>query len=157
MPNKYIMLGILVLLTGAVAAGYYLGKGQKEVTVEEKIIYKKGEERIQYRDRTIIKERIVAPDGTITERETTKDIAQEIERRSTELAQEMVSKSKPVLSNYSLGLKYWLPLSDKIVNAESYGTEQLEITAGRRLLGEIWLDAGYKLDNSFSVGLSLRF
>lgn len=156
--NKYTVLGSIILI-GVIGAGcFYIGKGQREIVIEEKIIYKEGETKIEYRDRTVIKEKIIKPDGTIIEREITKNIEKEIEKRSKELAQEISKKITPVLSNYSLGVRYWLPLSyNELLNRQTYSKEGLEITAGKRIVGEIWLEGGYKLDNSFSLGVSYKF
>lgn len=155
--NKYALIGIVLLLAAVGLGGYYTGKGQREIVKEEKIIYKEGEEKIVYRDREVIKEKIIRPDGTIEEREITRDISKEIERRSKEIAQEEILKSKPVLSKYSLGVKYWAPLSVEALKPSYYSLENTEVTTGYRVLGELWIVGGYKLDNSVSLGVSLQF
>jgi hypothetical protein len=153
--NKYV-IG-LVVLAATTLGGYYIGKGQKEVQIEEKIVYKEGETKVEYKDRTIIKEKIIQADGTVIEREITKDISKEIEKRSKELASEMVSKIIPKLSKYSLGVKYWFPIEDEMFNKKYYNEKKVEVTAGYRIVGEVWGQVGYKLDNSISVGLAVQF
>lgn len=155
--NKYTLIGAIGLLVAVGLAAFYTGKGQKEVTTIEKIVYKEGSTKIEYRDRTIIKEKITRPDGTTIEREITKDISKEIERRSREIAQEEIKRSKPILSKYSLGVKYWAPVSVKALKPAYHSIENVEVTTGYRVWGELWITGGYKLDNSLSVGLSLQF
>lgn len=157
MSTGYKILGVLLLLAACVLGGFYLGKGQKEVQVQEKIVYKEGETKIVYKDRTVIHEKIVKPDGTVIERDITKDISQEVERRSKEIAEQMIKNTKPVLSNYSLGVKYWLPVSMDVLHSDTYKLNNTEIQAGRRLMGEVWGQVGYKLDNSISLGVSVQF
>lgn len=151
-----VLLGILgvVALFGA---GYYSGKGDVKTVTEEKIVYKDQEIRVEYRDRTIVKTKIIAPDGTVTETETDKDVSQNTDSRSTETDKDKIVTVTPDLSKYSLGVKYWLPLNYKIISPESYGAQAVEITVGKRVWGELWVDAGYKLDNSFALGLSFKF
>lgn len=155
--NKYVLISLVILLVGSVAGGYYLGKEQVQTEVQEKVVYRDAETKIEYRDRTVIKERIVAPDGTVTEREIDKDISRDVDKKSTSSSTERDTITTPTLSRYSLGLKYWLPLDNRLLNVDTYSSKQIEVTAGYRMLGEVWLIGGYKLDNSVSVGLSLQF
>lgn len=145
--NKYIIgLAVAVAL---LVGGYYLGKGQKEVITEEKIVYKEGETKII--EREIIKEKIIRPDGTIEERTIEKD--KSTEEKSKEIEREKSQSVTPILSRYSLGAKYWPDLSIR----QQWNKDNLEITTGYRVWGEAWVDVGYKLDNSVSLGLSLKF
>lgn len=150
MSTKYKLL-LSIILIGIIGVGcFYLGKGQKEVVTEEKIVYKEGKERIV--EKEIIREKIIRPDGTIEERIIEKD--KDTDRRDKEIDRDSSTKVTPILSNYSLGIKYWPSVDSQILK---YDHRNIEITAGYRVWGEAWVDVGYKLDNSVSLGLSFKF
>lgn len=139
----------LILLVGSGLGGYYLGRGQKEIQVVEK----EGKTVIQYKDRIVTVIRTVKPDGTVTEITKTEEKSRdtEIDTRSTS------TDTKSLASNYSLGVKYWLPISVDIINPSQYSLGGLEVTGGYRLVGDSWLDLGVKLDRSVALGLSVKF
>lgn len=147
--NRYILGGLLILLLGSGLGGFYLGRGQKEVQIVEK----EGKAVIQYKDRVVTVTKTIKPDGTVTEITKTEEKSRdtEIDTRSSD------TTTKSLSSTYSLGLKYWLPISIDIINPAQYSLEGLEITGGYRLVGDSWLDLGVKLDRSVALGLSVKF
>lgn len=141
----YKILGVLLLAAGLFLGGYYSGKGDKEVQIIEKV----GETRTVYKDRIVTVTKIVRPDGTVEE--TTK--TEEKEGSSEETTVDRDTHTKPALSDYSLGAKYWRDY-ESLLSDDHLGS--LEVTAGRRLLGEVWLDMGVR-KQSFAVGVSVNF
>jgi hypothetical protein len=140
--NKYTLAGLLILLVGTAAGGYYLGRGQVEV------VEKVGKTITVERVRTVTITKTVHPDGTTTETTTTRD--EEKDKTSTKKD----STSTPLLSDYSVGAKYWMGQGRSPTNY--YGN--VEVTAGRRLVGDVWLEAGViPLQLQGSIGFSVRF
>ncbi len=140
--NKYTLIGLLILLVGATAGGYYLGRGQVQ------IVEKVGKTITVERVRTVVVTKTVHPDGTTTETTSTTDKETEKEKTKKD------STSTPLLSDYSVGAKYWAGRGRELDNYY----ENVEITAGRRLLGDVWLEAGIiPLQLQGSIGLSLKF
>lgn len=166
MLNKYT-IGLL-LLAITFLGGYYSGKGDREVQIQEKIVTEEGEKEIVIRDKIVTVTKIVRPDGTVEETTKTEDkkTAEKTSSSSSEKDKSVVSK--PILSKYSLGLKYWTPLADKRVEGQE-GRDPLdtgrdirsyrnwEATLGYRVMGEVWVIGGYKFSNEVSVGLQLQF
>lgn len=143
----------LVLLAAAGLAGFYLGRGQREVVVEERIVEKRGETVTKYVDRVVTVTKIIRPDGTVEETTKTEDRAGSSESRSSERDSSNSSKTKSLASNYSVGAKYWITSVSAMSRPE---LQQIEVTAGRRILGDIWADIGVRTD-SVAVGVSLKF
>lgn len=156
--NKYGVMAIALLVLGSGLTGYYLGKGDKEVVIQEKVIYQQGETKVEYRDRIVTVTKIVKPDGTVIETQKTEDRERKEEKKDTVIVDDKSSKSTPILSKYSLGARYWLPLAlDSLGDKNTYmNTNAIEITAGRRVFGEIWVEGGYRLDREVSLGFSLK-
>jgi hypothetical protein len=155
MINKYTV-GLLVAI-GVFIGGFYLGKGQKQVEIQEKIVREKGEKEIVIRDKIITVTKILKPDGTIEETTKTEDKQSAEKSKSSSTEKDKVVVSTPILSKYSLGLKYWADVTDKLDEGKLKDKNKYEITAGYRMIGEVWGTIGYKLDNSLSLGLSLQF
>lgn len=157
--NKYV-IGLIVtvaIFLGGGAAGFYLGKGQTKVEIQEKIVREKGEKEIVIRDKIVTVTRVVKSDGTIEETTKTEDRQSSEKSKSSSTEKDKVVVSTPILSKYSLGLKYWANLSDKLSVGKMDDVSKYEMTAGYRTLGEIWVVTGFKLDKSVSVGLQLQF
>jgi hypothetical protein len=140
--SRYTLIGLLLLLGGTAAGGYYLGRGQREVIVKE------GKTITVERVRTVVVTKTVHPDGTTTETTSTTDKETEKEKTKKD------STSTPMLSDYSVGVKYWMGQGRSPTNY--YGN--VEVTAGRRLVGDVWLEAGViPLQLQGSIGFSVRF
>ncbi len=155
MINKYT-LGLILLIV-SFGGGYYSGKGNKEVQIQEKIVEIKGEKEIVVKDNIITVTKIVRPDGTVEE--TTKTEEKKTVEKSKEVSSEkdIVSISKPVLSNYSLGLKYWALAADESIVRDVSKPDRYELVLGRRIVGEVFLNASYRLDKQASIGVSINF
>jgi hypothetical protein len=145
LKNKLI-LGAL-LTGGSFLSGFYTGKGNKEVTT----IVKKGETRTVYKDRIVTVTKIVRPDGTVEE--TTK--TEEKEGKSDSTTVDKGSTTKSSLSDYSVGAMYFTRF-----DSLDPGLNNLMVTGGRRLIGEIWLDVGIipSIDKpGAAIGISAKF
>lgn len=154
MINKYT-IGLLITL-GVFIGGFYVGKGQSSVEVQEKVVIQKGETVFQYRDRVVTVTRVVKPDGTIEETTRTEDKEGKKEEKTASNEKNKATVSTPILSKYSLGLKYWAPITDTY-SMDTRDKNRYEVTAGYRVMGEIWITGGYRLDKQASIGLQLQF
>jgi uncharacterized protein HemX len=152
---KYLVITAILL-----GLGYYLGRQKQQVVtvMEERVVYKEG--AVKIKEQTVIREKIIRPDGTIEERLITKD--KEVEELTKLLAKEK-SKVKiitPVLSKYSLGLQTNLKKNEldtigNISKADWLGSSQAVIGAR---LGDsgLWLEGLVSLDTR-SFGLGVRY
>lgn len=139
----YIFLTVIAGLTG-----YYQGKGQREIQIIEKV----GETRTEWRNRIVTVTRVVRPDGTTEESTSTRDE----ERESSSRSSSRDNQSRPVLSNYSLGLSYWASYSSPIQDLSTADLRRIELHLGRRIVGEVWVEIGVR-EESFSLGVSTKF
>lgn len=90
--------------------------------------------------------KIVKPDGTIIESVT--------EKENEKTATEQVSKPAPPPPGWSLGLAYRPDLSRVL----EHQWNAWEVSAGRRLIGDTWLDATVNpLRKEVSLGVSYKF
>lgn len=152
MSWSYRILAVLLCAVGLFAGGYWAGRGQREVVIQERVV--KGETKVVTVEKIRWKERIVRPDGTIIEREREED--RDTGRTERETTVDRDEKSRPILASYSLGVRYWAPISSLTARPD-FSMQSLELTAGRRILGELWVDAGYRLDRSLSLGVRMQF
>lgn len=169
MSTPYKLLAGLIILLSVFAGGFYVGKGQTRVEIQEKIVRVEGESKTVYKDKVVIVEKTVYPDGTVKETTKTEEKEGSKETRTTSDEKDRKTVTTPILSNYSLGLKYWASLDDKCTNREDNTTcgkldmgkvkdkNSYEITAGRRIIGETWLTGGVRLDKQVSLGIALQF
>ena len=162
----------LLLALALLGSGYYLGKGhvQTQTIFQDRVIEKrvevqvKGETQIQFRDRIVTVTRTVKPDGTVQEQtrteEKAKDTSQLVtQQETTHELEHVVAVEKiqiPVpQAEYSLGLRYRGPaLNGQGLAGYRPDYRSLEITAARRILGPIFLDAG--LSGRMEVSLGIR-
>lgn len=160
MTLSYKILLSILLLAAVFGGGYYSGKGMTETQVveHEKIVYKEAETKTVYKDRIVERVVIRQPDGTVIEKEKTIDSDKAETKTDTTIANDTTHSefSKPVLSNYSLGVKYWVNYSSLLTDVTRFNSKNVEVTAGRRLVGEVWVDAGVRQD-AVSLGLSFKF
>lgn len=149
--NKYI-LGLLALLVSA-GAGYYLGTGN--VQIEEKVIVKQGEDKIQIVERVVTRTVTIKPDGTRTETETTKDVTRDEQHSDTELSKDKTVT--PILAQYSLGIRFSADYKDiaNIYN-DAQNKDNYTVQLGRRLLGPVWIEAGVGVVD-YSLGVRWEF
>lgn len=171
MTLPYKILAILTTLVVIFIGGFYTGKGQTRVEIQEKVVRVEGESKTVYKDRVVTVTKTVKPDGTTTETTKTeeKEGSKETKTASKDTAKSTVTT--PTLSNYSLGLKYWASLDDKL---DMRKMSNYEVTVGKRMLGEIWLIGGFRpgsearltgdgggssprLDKQVSLGISFNF
>lgn len=156
MINKYTV-GLAAVIAAALA-GFYTGRGQKEVEIQEKIITTKGETQTVFKDRIITVTKVLRPDGTVEETTRTEDKSGSSSTKSSEKSKEKDTVTTSIASQYSLGLKYWASLDDKFNEADRTvrDTGRYEVVAGYRILGDIWVEGGYRLDKQLSVGLRVQ-
>jgi len=157
MTTPYKLLTGLIILIGIFVGGFYTGKGQSKVEIQEKVITKEGESKTVYKDRIVTVTKTIKPDGTITEETKTEEKQGSKETKTASKEKDKTTVTTPILSNYSLGLKYWASLDDKLDVGKAKDRNNYEVTAGRRLLGEAWLTGGVRLDKQVSLGVSFNF
>lgn len=141
--NVKIILSYVIPVVIAGTLGYSLGRGQKEVQIVEK----EGKVITEVVTRTVTKEHVTRPDGTIEEREVTEDrnedrVAIEKERQST---------VKPTAHNYSLGVGYRVDSYKSVISPDP---RHVEVEAARRILGDYWITVGGGLSG---VTLGVRY
>jgi len=149
-------------------AGFWTGKGQKEIEVQyqDRVVEKevKGETQIVYKDRVVTVTKTVKPDGTTTETTRTEEKSKD-ETKTTEKTEVAKEESgnrteTPVSSNYSLGVSYVAVIRsyNDLLPGLSPSVSNIQITAGRRLLGDLWLDIGVApVGGVYSLGVSFKF
>lgn len=151
MSKSYYVIIAVLLLSAAYVGGYWTGSGN--VTTVEKRVEVEGKTQIVYRDRIVTHTVVVAPDGTRTESDKTEEVAQDTSNETNSSSDD--KSTTPQLASYSIGARYHLqPLSFADTLANPY--RGLEITAGRRILGEVWVDLGVQpLNKDVSLGVRI--
>lgn len=139
--HRYVLYIVLVAAAGA--AGFYQGKGHREIQVVEKA----GQTITRTVVQTVTVEKTIHPDGTVEERTTTKN---ETKNKDTKTIDRDTS-IKPIGTNYSLGVRYRVSGFQTII---APGPQAVEVEAGRRLFGDIWITGGAGLGG---VTLGLRY
>ena len=127
--NKWYLIALAATIL--YAGGYFMGKGDKEVVVKE---------RIKYVTKENVRERIIKkPDGTeIVERET---------RREESLDRENSKTSKPVIRKWRAAMHASRAADDL--------NEKYRLAITRRLLPNLYF-GGYVTDQGY-LGLALTF
>lgn len=145
--NAWSRSGLYVILVAAAGAtGYWQGvSNRKTITVEHT-----AQTLIEYRDRIVVHEKIIHPDGTIEEKDTTREISEDTNHSESD--REVTST--PVLPDYSLGIRYGSTYSDLLRNSLSPNPNSLELNIGRRILGPLWVEVGAGLER---VTLGVRY
>lgn len=129
--TKKITIAVGIFLLGAAVGTYFDAKH----TIEEKIVYK---DRVKTEVREVIRE---APDGSkVTERVTYKD-----EKKEQEVAKK---ETKPVKSNWGLGVKY-----DLIPSGQPVWTVEVH----RRIFSDLYLSGYGRTDGVAGVGVTFFF
>lgn len=102
-------------------------------------------------DHIVTVTKTVHADGTTTEttktedKQTDKDITDESNNSTT----------TPAGSNYSLGVRYHVGSTD-VADIAANPYRGIEVTAGRRILGDIWLDLGIQpINRDVSLGIRI--
>lgn len=144
MSLRYKVILVLILVLGVFSGGYFLGRGQKEIQIVER----KGDEKIVYKDRTIIVTKTVYPDGRTEERTEERDISQDEHRQESE--RERTEKAK--LAQYLIGVGYQFSYTMK----QELELTKVQATFGRRMLGPVWMTGSVGLRDTV-LGLSLEF
>lgn len=143
---KYILYGTGLMLIG-ILAGYYIGRGQKAET----LVVHDVQTVTRVVNHIVTVTRTVKPDGTVIETTKTED------KQNDKTTDEAISSSTstPVGSNYSLGVRYHVsPLAIGDVLTSPY--KGIEVTAGRRILGDLWLDLGVQpINRDISLGVRI--
>ncbi len=144
----------LIVLGGSFAGGFWTGRGNKEVEIRE--VKTKGETIVKTVEKIRWKERIVHPDGTIVEREHEED--RDTKTHDKETVSEKDKSVRPTQSNYSLGIAYWASFREPLPEqSKGISYDAVELRVGRRIVGDFWIDLGYRLDRSLSLGVRAEF
>jgi hypothetical protein len=134
--------------------GFYAGKGDREIQIQEKVVNKEAEAKTLFKDRIVTVTKIVKPDGTVIEQTKAEDKKINSDVKTQEASSEKTEISRPALSNYSLGLFGKKSLKDSPISA----TPNLGVSVGRRMIGELWLKVGViPAEKEASVGIELQF
>lgn len=137
--TQLLIIGFVISVAGAGAGGYYYGKGQIQIQTQEKIVYKDGETKIEYRDRIVTVTKTTQPNGTVTETTKTEEVAKNTDKKTQQVAEEKKTETTPVTSQYSLGVQYHPSYSELLGYAD---ITKYSVVAGYRVLGPAWLEAG---------------
>jgi hypothetical protein len=140
LQRKILALIILLLIT--FAGGVYYGRGQKQIEVRE--VKVQGETVEKVVEKIVEKVRTVKPDGTVEEREITKDVLKDTTERTVSVDRE--KKETPILPKWSVGGGVISSYS-KLLPPSYYGS------VGYRALGPIWIEA---LAGTEHLGVGIR-
>lgn len=132
---------------------------EKEIQYVDRVVEKQGETRIVYKDRVIEKTVERRPDGTVIEKETTRETDKQEETKTAENSRESSKTETPIVvqprPKYSVAVRT-IPSLDP---DEYLSVKQYEATIGYRLLGGPLVgELGYAgRDRMVSVGVRLDF
>lgn len=144
--NVYKYIFVIAFIVATFGAGFYLGKGQKEV----QIIEKTGETQVVYQDRIVTVTKTVQPDGTVTETTKTEDQSKNTNIKTVDDS----TRTTAIATQYKVGAKYVAQYSAFLTG--SRGLDNVEIDGSRRLLGPVWIDLGIRRESA-ALGLSVEF
>jgi hypothetical protein len=172
MTTPYKLLAAALLALSLFGAGWWTGRGQKEVVIQDRIVvqekqvvvHDKAEVQtvVQWKDRIVTVTRTVTKNGTVTETTKTEDKAKEKQQekavthdstekqKSTDTAH--TESSKPSLPNYSIGLGYRPVSYDSL---RSYSYKFTELRAGVRVLGPVFGEVGVSGTKQVSIGVRI--
>jgi hypothetical protein len=141
---KYIyIMGLLAFLL-CLGAAYYAGRSS--VKPVETVREVKGETKVV--EHTVTVTKVVKPDGTVTTVTTTDDKA--VDKKTDSIASSPVA----VQPGWSLGVAYRPDLAHVL----THQWDAWEVTGGRRLLGNSWVDATLNpLRKEVSIGIRYEF
>ena len=148
-----VIVGLVALIL-ATACGYFYGKGDKEVVIQEKVVTKEGETRTVYKDRIITKTKIIRPDGTVEEREETKQSDKVVDKKKTSTEKEKDTESRPILAKYSVAGYVLLPVES--ISTIRTASPDYGVIGGYRLIGPVWLEAGGNTRKEFQLGVRIE-
>jgi hypothetical protein len=136
--RSHIIVAIIALMVGAYAS-YKLQHPPVEVQYKERVVEKLVEKR------NIVTRTVRMPNGTVT--------TETVDRTSlvtdTDKKVEALSIPKPP-SKYSLSVRSIIPISK--IDARVY-----EVSAGVRVAGPLWAEAGVMTDKKITLGLRWEF
>lgn len=152
----------IVVALGLLGGSYWLGYRQREVvTIEkEKRVEVTGETKTIWKDRIVVVEKIIQPDGTVKETTTTTEKTKEQEKKSDKVSEEKQDKPVlPPLSRYSLALHYRPRL--EVLTAGKPAWQDFSSTAGIRILdlpvwGEVGLQPAIGSHGAITLGLRVE-
>lgn len=146
---------VLLLALGIFGGGFYLGKGNKEVVIQEKII--KGDTVIKEVETIVTVTKTVHPDGTTTETTTT-DTKQK-DTHEQESTTDKSSSSKSIASNWGVGIGVVASLKDAIDNKSVKELPKPDYYGmiSHRVLGDIWVDLQANTNKEIAGGIRVEF
>lgn len=147
-PLRPYTYAVLALLLGA-SLGYWHGRQSQEHVIQDRNIQV---DHTVVKDRSVVVTRTVHPDGTTTETTETRDHASTADHSSEITHTEVIPAPSP--AQYSLGIRYQSAYSELISQAASNPYKGLEVSAGRRILGPVWLELGGGVER---VTLGIRY
>lgn len=156
---RYVIAGLIIL--SSIGAGYYFGTQNAEVQIINRTVHEKGEIQTQivYRDRIVERTVTKYPDGTVVEsdRTTDKDTTEQQSAKTSNDTNSITQIVIPTTTKYSLGLRETFSYSNLFPTTAEL-RRNIEITGGRRLIGDLWLDVGVQPGNSaFTLGIRFEF
>lgn len=147
----YIIAAVLLLLAGG-WAGYHLREPEvREVTRVE--IVERVRDVVQWRTRTVIRTVEKRPDGTVVERDETREEDGSHEKDSEQSRSVSYSQQRP---DWSLGVHY--RSSSNLRVAGKLQWSNVEVAVSRRILGAIWTELGLQPSTrEYRLGLRLEW
>lgn len=163
MTGAYRYIAILIGLVGLYALGYFHGHSDVPVVTQTHEVVTKGDtqtiEKVVYRDRIVTRtvETVRKPDGTVITKEVDHSKEDtESDRKSKDVrTQVAVTDTEKGRTNYMLGVMYRLD-RNTIETADHWDRQNLELQVGRRLMGDIWLEATAS-QQDMSIGIMYQW
>lgn len=149
---------VLVLLVASLLIGYWTGSRQVRTQVVEHTTQVEAAVRTEvvYRDRIVEHTVTKYSDGTTVTKDQTRQ--ENTVEKATETASLSATLTSLTARNYSLGLRDHVSYERLLPSSLEDLRTGLEITAGRRLLGDIWMDVGWMpYTKDISLGLRVEF
>lgn len=143
--NKYTKIGLGIL---AIAVIFTAGRYSKPTKVETKIETKTVTVKEEAKTRIVYRDRVISPDGTITEKEV------EREDTNTKESSTVASKSESKVENDSglvLSALAIAPIKD------IGGEREYALVASKRVIGALNVSASISTDKKLGIGLGWSF
>jgi hypothetical protein len=139
-----VLLGTLLLLA-VFAGGYWAGRGDKQVEIRE--VKVKGDVVEKIVERVVEKIRTVKPDGTVEEKEITRDITKD--KKEKIVSNDKASKVTPYLPKWGVG-------GGAVVGVDTFPEVGYYVNGRYKVIGSIWVESSINTNKSVSVGISVE-
>lgn len=132
-----------ILIAGL--AGYWIGRGDKQVEVRE--VRVKGDTVEKVVERIVEKVRTVKPDGTVEEKEITRDVTKD--KKETIVSNEKDTKVTPLLPKYGVG-------AGVLTGVDNFPEVGYYVNGRYRIVGSIWVESSINTRRDVSLGISVE-